>query len=86
MAPKIKTSTAQPLAGFVTVTLSPGKYPIVLAKRPLGISPSSQTTALPSREGRAAAKRTATVKTVKTNETNLFIKSPQLIPKTGTYF
>jgi hypothetical protein len=59
MVPRINTSTDTPAAGLVTVTLSPGRYPTVLAKSPSGKAPGSATTALPSREGMGAAKRRA---------------------------
>src|SRR5574344_446055 len=61
IAPRTNTSMVIPFVGLVTLTLSPGSYPTVLANNPAGISPLSATTALPSRDGRAAANRSVVV-------------------------
>ena len=61
--PSTKTFTVTPVAGFVTLTLSPGKYPTVLANKPRGKIPSSATTALPSKDGLDVAKRENVIKT-----------------------
>ena len=49
--PKIITSMLIFVWGFVTTTISPGKYPGDFANNPLGNSPASATTALPSKDG-----------------------------------
>ena len=58
--PKTRTLIVTPVAGFVTLTLSPGRYPTVFANSPRGNTPSSATTALPSREGFVFAKSVET--------------------------
>jgi hypothetical protein len=49
--PRIITFKVTPVAGFVTVTLSPGRNRDDFAKRPWGNTPSSATEARPSMDG-----------------------------------
>ena len=77
--PNTSTLIVTPVVGFVTLTLSPGRYPTVLAKRPLGNTPSSATTALPSKDGLFVAKTDVMQSKHKVIRINRFIiKSPRL--------
>ena len=62
--PNTSTLMVMPVAGFVTLTLSPGRYPTVFAKSPLGRTPSSATMARPSMVGFDAAKPIIPIDTV----------------------
>ena len=65
--PKTNTLIVTPVAGFVTLTLSPGRYPTVFANNPRGSTPSSATTARPSKDGFDVAKTDAIkIKAIKT--------------------
>ena len=76
-APITSKSTLLSPATFVTEIVSPGRYPTVLANNPSGNTPSSTTTALPSKEGLKDDKirHPATTKTNFENNLNLFFIS-----------
>ena len=57
-APITRISIVESPVIFVTLIISPGRYPTVLAKSPSGNTPGSTTTALPSKDGlKDASKR-----------------------------
>ena len=79
MEPRISTLMVMPVAGLVTLTLSPGRYPTVFANSPVGRTPSSATTARPSRDGFDVAKvAEASKATISSEKINRLIIYPSL--------